>query len=304
MRTIGYWSCIVFGMLFGSTVHAEVILSGVSSAENSLLTSTNRIFVTGDQKVYELTKSADNQWNKQAILAYKTNGQSITCDFLGITEMQGKVYAVCADRVLNPFSTKRLFSLDLSSASPTLNEVGQIENTTLINGLTNDGNGNLYIADSSILGPGKILKLRIGTGGVSQRTVLQYILAKPNGLKLDAGRLYVSLNAVTLLGHTQIARYDVSGERLVNGRTLYSSLSFFDDFSLVKNGLVITDFLTGQVKHIDENTGRVLHQSSFISPSSVLVGQQPILPRGTLLVTEKLLGTVYRYDNTWGLEPR
>lgn len=307
MKKISTLMLATAGLLFSLNTHAEVILSSIFSAENSLLTSNNRLFISGDHQMSEGYKS-NGVWLKKMVPAFNKNGVQVNCDFLGLTEMRStqKVYAVCADSVYIPISTKRLFVLDLKAENSAFREVGTIANATLLNGLTDDEQGNLYVADSAILGPGKIIKLALNDSGFTQSTALQYLLAKPNGLKFDTltNRLYASLDAVTLLGESQIARYDVVNGQLQNGRKIFSRITFFDDFNLVKDGVVVADFLGGSVLHVQESTGKVLNQSSFIGPSSVSIGKAPLFNNGDLIVTEKLTGVVHSYTNNWGLVVR
>ena len=288
-----------------SFTHANPILSNVSSAENSLITSNNRLFISGDGQFTEAVKT-NGAWQKIAIPAYLKNGVKTTCDFLGITELKerSKVYTVCADSVYNPLSTKRLFVLDLNTTVSELHEVGQIQNASLINGVTDDEQNNIYVADSAVLGAGKILKLSLTSNGFTQTTLHQYLLDKPNGLKYDNGHLYATLDAISLLGLTRVVRYDLLNNGIRNERTIFSRISFFDDFNLVNGGIVVADFLAGKVYHVRESDGQLLNQAIVVSPSSVSIGTDPLLNQGDLVVTGKLTGTVIQLQNNWGLQPR
>lgn len=307
MKTISKFVLATAGLLLSINVHAEVILSSIFSAENSLLTSNNRLFISGDRQMSEGYKS-NGVWLKKMVPAFNKNGVQVNCDFLGLTEMKStqKVYAVCADSVYIPITAKRLFVLDLNDANSAFREVGTIANATLLNGLTDDEQGNLYVADSAILGPGKIIKLALNGNGFTQTTALQYLLQKPNGLKFDTltNRLYASLDPVTLLGESQIVRYDLMNGQLQNGRKIFSRFTFLDDFNLVKDGVVVADFLAGSVIHVQESTGNILNQTGFIGPSSVSIGKPLLFNNGDLIVTEKLTGSVHAYTNNWGLVAR
>lgn len=283
----------------------ESILTSVTSAENSVLTSTNRLLITSQGAVYEAIRESWG-WRKQEVPAYYKNGSKAACVFLGITEMQGRVYTVCTDSAINLFAKKHLFSLDLTVTGATFKEVAEVKDVAIPNGLTDDENGNLYLADHGApLLPGKIVKITVASPtSATQKNFKSFLACKPNGMKYSAGKLYVSLDAFSEVGLAQIYRYDVTSTDLINGKAIYNSFGFLDDFTLVKDGLIISEFLFGLVSHISESTGKILHQTSFITPTSITVGKSPLLTGGDLIVTERLPGAVYRFSNNWGVQAR
>jgi hypothetical protein len=247
-----------------AAAHADVVATGVKYAENTIQTSNQRLFVSSDGAFYELKYGASG-WNKTAVPVHFKDGVSRRCYFLGSTETMGKVYTMCTEDALNPFARKHLFGLDIYQAAAQLIEAGELHGMSLPNGLAADDMGTLYAADSGFpLLPGTIQKITLAgpyTVG-TQTTLHRFIACKPNGVRHANGRLYVTVNPFSYLGVSQLMRYDIRADRLENGRSLYASLSFLDDFALVEGGAVLAEFLGNRIVHVSEQGGQ-LHRASF-----------------------------------------
>jgi hypothetical protein len=296
----------VAGFLWwGGAAQAELVTSGVDSAENTLQTSSQRMFASSTGAFYEVTKTASG-WTKTE-LSYKfKDGHSGSCYFLGITELAGMVYTVCTESTINPLAKKHLFGFGVNDISPHLTELGELKGMALPNGLTTDGSGNLYVADSGLpLLPGSIHKIPLtGPYSMGTKSVFHSFAAcKPNGLRFSNGKLYVSVDPFSYVGLSQLLRYDLTPGGLTNKAVIFTSWSFLDDFALVKGGAVAAEFFGGRIVHITEE-GKLLHSASFAQPSSVSMATAPAFGPGSLFVTERGKGNIVRLVNDWGLLPR
>ncbi len=283
-------------------VQAQVIATQIKSAENSLRTANQRLFISSAGALYELRQLPDNGgWQRNALQINPVDGRVPDCYFLGMAENAGMVYAVCAENIYQPNGARYLYAFDSrANGTPQANAIATLPGVAFPNGLAADGKGSLYLADSgAVLLPGSLRKLVLQNDGrlVSLSTLHQFPLCKPNGVKLDGTRLYVSVNPVSYVGESQLLRYELSASGLLNKNVLATSWSVLDDFALVKGGLLLTDFLGGNIRWIAEN-GNELGRKSVSQPTSV-----SLLP-GQLLVTERGNGDVRLLANDWQVEAR
>ncbi|MEW9897215.1 hypothetical protein ABWL39_01070 [Chitinivorax sp. PXF-14] len=288
-----------------SGVRAEVIASGMSAAENTFQTSNQRLFASSDGAFYEITRDGLG-WHKMPVVAAFKDGGNRPCYYLGITESAGTLYTVCTESNFDPLARKHLFGLDPYQAVPRLTEAGELGGVALPNGLAADRSGNLYLADSGLpLLPGVIHKITLaGAYTIATQSVFhRFAACKPNGLKHDADRLYVSVNPFSYIGLSQLLRYDIGATGLANKASVYTSWAFLDDFALVRGGAVIAEFLGGRISHVSE-AGAVLHTAAFSQPTSATLLTAPAFGAGSLLVTERGKGTINRFDSGWSLAPR
>lgn len=294
------------GLLFvASAAQAELVVSGVKSAENTIQTSNQRMFASSEGAFYEITKSG-SAWAKTALPAKFKDGHSGSCYFLGITETAGMVYTVCTESALNPLAKKHLFGLNIHQSTPQLTEIGELKGMALPNGLAADASGNLYAADSGLpLLPGAIHKITLaGSYAIATQNVFySFVACKPNGLRYSSGKLYVTVDPFSYVGMSQLLRYDLGANSLSNKAVIYTSWSFLDDFTLVDGGIIAAEFLAGRIVHINEN-GKVLHTAGFSQPTSISVATAPAFGPGSLFVTERGNGAIMRFVNDWGIKPR
>lgn len=293
-------------LLFASlAAHAELVATGMASAENAIETSNQRLFVSSDGAFHEVSPGA-NGWTSTQVPAHFRDGVQRACYFLGIAETAGRVYTVCTADNVNPLARKFLLALDAHEAEPHLHEVGELHGIALPNGLAADAAGNLYLADSGLpLLPGTIQKITLaGAYTISTQTTLHRFFAfKPNGVRFANGKLYVTVNPFSYIGVSELVRYDLEPGGMRNETTLYKSMSFLDDFALVEGGAVMAEFLGNRITHVNER-GTELHREGFSQPTSVSLLNAPVYGAGNLLVTERASGNVIRFVNTWGLRPR
>lgn len=291
-------------LMLASFAHAEPAATNVKHAENTIQTGNQRLFASADGAFYELTLGSAG-WSKAQVPVRFRDGVARSCYFLGIAESAGMVYTMCTEDSLNPLAKKHLFGLNTAQPAQ-LTEVGELKNMALPNGLAADGNGNLYAADSGWpLLPGTLQKITLaGPYAIaSQTTFHRFVLCKPNGVRYANGKLYVSTNPFSYLGLSQLLRYDLGANGLSNQTQIYSSLAFLDDFALVDGGAVVAEFLGARIVHINENGGE-LHQATFSQPTSVTLLTAPQFGSGSLLVTQRNVGDIQHFANSWGLRPR
>jgi len=278
-----------------ATPAAVPLLDGVQSAENQLLTQSGRWFVSGENGVFE-GRFDGRLYSKQRLTARLLNGQAHQCYFLGMTERQGRLYTVCTDNVLNPLATKRLFVLNLADPAGELNETFNPTDVALPNGMATLPDGSLLLADSGApLLPGKLLRFTVNTHGAvdGQSVYYRYVLNKPNGLKVDGQRLYVSLNPLTYAGLSQLRRYTLGAAGPQDGVVLFSSWWFLDDFALSSDGVVVAEFLGNRVVHVSES-GQLLREARVTQPTSVQLWRGVGVPAGDATVTERGSGRLLR----------
>lgn len=284
---------------------AELVATNVSLAENTIQTSNQRLFASSDGAFYELILNSGS-WRRLTVPVSFKDGRTRPCYFLGITESAGTVYTACTEDAFNPLAKKYLLGLDMYQTAARLQEVGELHDMALPNGLAADNSGNLYIADSGMpFLPGVIRKITLASAfAIATQSVLHSFAAyKPNGLRYANGKLYVTVNPFSYVGMSQLLRYDLGANGLSNPAPIYSSLAFLDDFALVDSGAVVSEFLAGRIVHVSER-GSELHHASFSQPTSVSLLTAISYGVGNLLVTERSRGNVQRFINNWGLRPR
>jgi sugar lactone lactonase YvrE len=206
-----------------------------------------------------------------------------------MTERQGRLYTVCTDNVLNPLATKRLFVLNLADPAGELEEMFNPSDVVLPNGLATLPDGSLLLADSGApLLPGKLLRFTVNAHGAvdGQSVYYRYVLNKPNGLKVDGQRLYVSLNPLAYAGLSQLRRYTLGAAGPQDGVVLFSSWWFLDDFTLSSDGVVVAEFLGNRVMHVSES-GQLLREARVTQPTSVQLWRGVGVPAGDVTVTER-----------------
>lgn len=297
--------------MLASTSHADpqvlAQVNQLNKAENALQTSTGRTFVSTKGAIHELIESSDGKWSAQVVPARRKNSQPLTCYFTGLAEYANTLYAVCTENNLLAFAPKYLVAMDLSQPGSTLQEIAPLRAWGLPNGLASDGAGHLYYANTAVLTPGAGAVWRITLSSrftVSEEKAFHtFPLSSANGLKFRQNKLYVSTNPVTVLGLSQLLRYDVSAAGLTNKAVVYQSLKLIDDFSLVQGGLLIAEFLGNRIVHTTE-TGQVLHSASFSSPSSAHLINSRASGKRIVLVTEAGANRVSLIANDWNLLPR
>lgn len=292
-----------------ASVHAADLATALDNVKfpENMAKANGKVYVSTDGAIYALTGSGSNWQSTKVKVTYQNGASADGCTFAGMTTMGQRVYATCSENVLNPAAKKHLFALNIASSNPSFNEISELKNIALPNGLTNDGNGNLYLADHGApLLPGKIVKLTLSGADTlsSQTTIHSFIACKANGLKFSNGKLYVTLNPFSYVGLSQLYRYDVGNSSLSNGKPLYSSWNFLDEVALVNDGFLIADYMGGRIVHVKEDGSEdAAKLTDPTLPSSVTLsddGKVLVTHRQTTLLATGATGSVHVYDSIWG----
>ena len=254
-------------------------LLDIPSAENTLFTPDGRLFVTGSDSVYEVTKDSSG-WHATSLATTKAN-------FTGLAQRGSVVYAAAFDGNLyaaritdKPPAFKAIHALGMSSA----------------NGMATGPDGALYIVNgplgSSLPAP-KIIRLRFGSDPMKVTEQIDWLTSGiyfPNGLQRRDNTLLVSdsdpLNvAIGAIKSVEIKTDGTAGTPQLIGN--FPSLP--DDFGVVGNAVVAAFYSNGQIGLINAS-GTLVSQTdplSFENPSSVKLGRAPMFAPDDLVVTEK-----------------
>jgi hypothetical protein len=249
----------------------ETVVEGITSAETILFADDGRLFVAGDDGVYELTRDGTGSIQKSRLDTHST------CGFGGLAQIGKILYAHCYSGELYAAS------LELS---PQFRLIYTLTDVGLANGVASDADGRLYFADSFA---GTILRLKLDQSDpfkvVQQETWLD---AAANGF--PNGPAYFD-SAIYFADFTSIDKVEIGADGTPGARTSFASqLTFFDDPYVDEAGLLVPDYLLGSVDALDP-----LGAPRASTGSSTLEGPSAIVPalgrlgfsNDDILVTEK-----------------
>ncbi len=254
-------------------------LLDIPSAENTLFTPDGRLFVTGSDSVYEVSKDSSG-WHATSLATTKAN-------FTGLAQRGNVVYAAAFDGNLyaarisdNPPSFKAIHALGISSA----------------NGMTSGPDGALYIVNgplgASIPNP-KIIRLRFSSDPMQVTEQTDWLtsgLYFPNGLQRRGNTLLVSDSDVLNVALGAIKSIEIKTDGSAGTPQLIGTFpSLPDDFGVVEDAILAAFYSNGQIGLINAS-GTLVSQTdplSFQNPSSVKLGRPPLFAPDDLLVTEK-----------------
>lgn len=254
----------------------ETVVDGIAAAENLMFTDAGRLFVTGDDGIYELTRDGSGNVTN-AVVAPAT-----ACKFAGMSEIGGVLYAACYDQT---GSNSYLYAGKLDPV-PQLQSIYTLPGVALANGVAADSQGRLYVADSF---DGTILRLGLAPADPFTVATKETFVAKgsnilPNGLKFFGSAIYytdfVSIKRVPLLA-------DGSAGPIA---TLDTQLTFFDDLFVDARRILVANFLFGTVELLTPGGIDLFDTAAFTfdGPSAVLPAEGRLgFSQNDLLVTEK-----------------
>jgi hypothetical protein len=258
---------------------ARPLVDGIAAAENLLFSSTGRLFVSGDDGIFEIVQEAGSYRSLS-----RHRGE--TCHFGGLTEVSRTLYAVCYDQS-NTRSV--LFAAPLDDA-PEFRAIHQLPGIQLANGLTTDGEQSLFIAATL---DGQLLRLQLSAADplviAKQETLVPDAGPFANGLKFHDGTLYWT--NFTLLETAQVRPNGSASQP----RAFGGALTFMDDLYVDASGALVADALVGSVRSFSprgfENGSTP--PGSFDGPSAVLPAAGRLgLPSAALVVSERNAGRV------------
>jgi sugar lactone lactonase YvrE len=250
----------------------ETLVDSILGIENSVFTTTGRLFVTGDEGIYEITRDPGNA--VRATVREAANG----CKFAGIAEARGVLYVNCYDG-----TNSGVFAGTLD-ASPTFRRIHELPGVGLANGAAADDAGRIYVADST---HGTIWRLSIGATdpfSVTSREAFSTGNLFPNGVEFFEGNLYftdfVAVKRIPLL----------AGGRAGAVVTLTTQLTFFDDLYVDGRGIAVANYLLGTITGLTPAGVALLDTVAFgfNGPSSVLPAEGRLgFSNKDILITEK-----------------
>lgn len=270
-----------------------VLLLAIPDAENLLFSDDGRLFVSGGQNVYEITKAADGTFSATPLY----DG---TCSFTGLAILDGWLYANgCADH--------SLLAAQLTAA-PKLEKIYQYTGFCIPNGMTDGPDGKLYLVDEPLVGQAeacfvadpKIVRITLNgpTQVAGQETWLQgspagllWLTAPlqddqmrfPNGLARDGDTFYATDGGTVFSVELQA---DGSAGPVM---PLFWEPTAHDDLGLVDGGILVSDFFFGRVLLLSRD-GALLQETpqfTFTAASSVRLARPPMFEPTDILVTDK-----------------
>jgi len=266
----------------------KTTLVSIPEAENSLFTATGRLFVTGGESIYEITKD-DNG----VCTAHKLYPG--TYNFLGIGQHGDYIYvnrtSPGAGFLFNPEShlvianlNDILMSGEENESNGVFTEIRLNSVQGPVNGMAIDSHGCIYIAD---MFGGRILSAFIQTGDPTMVSEffpwLEEGVASPNGIAVSDATLYFTDgNAVKKVGIQE----DGSPGAV---EIIAEDLGVLDDLAPFRDGVLVTVFNRGMLLYITDD-GIVMNQTpwkSFSGPSSVIPGRAPMFQAQDIIVTER-----------------
>lgn len=265
----------------------EVVrLIDIPDAENILFTPDGRLFVSGGQNVYQITKKDDG--------SFAARPMSEGCNFTGLAERDGYLYASCGD--------SRFFAGALSE-TPTLAEIYRFEGMCIPNGTSLGPDGRIYVVDEPLncleadpkivaltvdpADPMKIARQELWIQGSPDGMLwagLDTTFRFPNGLVRD-GNVFYGTDGGSVYSVT-VGNDGAAGEVV----PLFWEATAHDDLGLGgSDGLLVADFFKGRILLLSRN-GTLLQETdpgTFFEPSSVRLGRPPMFAPTDILVTDK-----------------
>lgn len=253
------------------------ILEGIGDAENATFSADGRLFVTGGENVYEIVAEGDG-YAAQPLYAGR-------CNFTGIAERDGYLYAACVEGTELQNLKPRLVGGSLTGTGPVkLEIIYDFAKNALPNGMAFDPSGRLFVTDFTPLA-GKIVTLSLDPADPSR--VLREEVWRPggtlvNGIKIFDGKVYIT--DATSIRVIPITTQGGPG-RIA---TLATRFSVLDDLWVDERGIVAADFLGKQLVFYTL-TGQLRTATApiFETPSSITPGRGPLFASDALVVTEK-----------------
>ncbi len=254
----------------------ETVVDGIAAAENLMFSDTGRLFVTGDDGIYELTRDVSGDVTKTVV------APAMTCKFAGMSEIGGVLYAACYDQT---GSNSFIYAGKLDPV-PQFRSIYTLSGVALANGVAADSQGRLYVADSF---DGTILRLGLAPTDPFAVATKETFVAKgsnvlPNGLKFFGAAIYytdfVSIKRVPLLP-------DGSAGPIA---TLDTQLTFFDDLYVDARRILVANYLFGAVQVLTPGGIDLFDTAlfTFEGPSAIVPAEGRLgFSQNDLLVTEK-----------------
>jgi hypothetical protein len=286
-RVVALWGCALIGCIAPAeeppelhleplTAQRTTLVQGIGDAENATFSPDGRLFVTGGENAYEIVREGEVY---RARPLYRG-----VCNFTGIAVHADHLYTTCAEGPDLARSVPRLLAAPLGPEME-LEVIYDFEQLAIPNGVAFDRRGRLFVTDFAPLA-GKIVTVEFDPSDpmLVARERVWHAMNHPlaNGLKIYEDRVY--LTDLTDIKIIPIAADGSAGR----ARVLASRLAVLDDLYVDARGIIVSDFYGGRLLWYGHD-GRMREQSDrlFDAPSSITPGRAPLVPEGSLLVTEK-----------------
>ena len=271
----------------------------VPDAENQLITTDGRYFVTGANGIYEVVKTDSGFTKKQF---------GPDCTYSGIAQYKNYLLANCTEPKLINAQKIMVYGKLESGALPEMNTLADLSELSIPNGLTIKAEGEILIANSNYFGAGSISRLMIEETdeGLLERSLeVNYLDAKhnvngANGVRVLGDTLYFTdFDPSTIRSRIGRLTFNDAGEP-GEVEILRDEVSILDDLWPMCEGIVVADYLGGRLIYIN-NQGEEYTSSKyeFSGTSSVIPAVNAFGSENQLLITEKgiLLETQSRIGN-------
>jgi len=302
----------------------------IPNAENILISSDQRLIVSGGENIYQIEKEGDDY---QAIELFDGlnkfsfwNVPKHGCQFNGIAQYQNFLLATCVSQHFLIFTNNHLLYADLNDAELKFEMITDYNNSREIfdqlaipNGMAFAPDGALLVADQNFFADSGIARVELDYS--SGKPVINSVepdwvspdnfdIHSVNGIRAEGDYFYFSDQNMVKRG-----RFDSTGQ-VQEVITMWENalsypLSLLDDIMPYCGGVAMTDFITGQLHYVASYTDEhdvehfpTLYSTlpfAYANPSSLAYGSLPELNINTdqLLVTEKgnLLEGASNYGN-------
>ena len=311
---------------------SKKVLGSVPQAENLLMTTDKRWFVSGSEGFYQIDPDGliPPQKIPVAFDAHSAPSVNNRAFFFGITQFQHFVYSTCTPDVKNTTSPRYIMLMNLQQSPAAMVAIHQITEPSIFDGLASDAAGHLYLTNMGTLRPmrpGRIVKINmISPTAVASLSKWLETDDRPNGLKIDGDMLYFTQEPLYLLGRSTVKKVSIRSDGTAGApETIYTTgiARILDDIELVEDGLLITqgglidetdpetfhNSRFNKIIHISEK-GEELHSTDIqlAPPSAVKLVPDPATASADLIVTERgsqaRIGEVIRLSPGWGLKHR
>lgn len=255
-------------------------IATIPDAENTLTTPDGRVFVSGGTGVFEVKRSS----NSYTVVPIN----EVACNFTGLAQRGEVLYANCFDG--------QLYAARLTAA-PKLQAIHDY-GLAAPNGLATGPDGALYLTNgplaTSALPDAKVVRVQFDASDAFKVTKQEDWLASgltaPNGIAIRGREIYVTDSSLLPPALGRIERILIDADGMPGERTQIATLpSIPDDLSVVDEGLLVTQFVQGNVLLIgfDGSTVQQTDPLGLAFPSSVRLTSGPLFAPGDVLITQK-----------------
>lgn len=269
----------------------------IPSAENMRMTKDGRLFVTGSQGIYEIKKGNDK---------YTTNKLNTdNCQYKGLAEMNDWLYTLCIESYGGLDSTAPFYKFASTSiwayplkedpSTAKLRRLSPVVSAYFLpNGMDALPEKNqLIVADDNPLFDYAISLVDIRfesnepvgvriTGSQAQWINEAQGVTRAKGVRVIDNSVFF-----TAKGELRRVDLDENGEPITTATLLYKDKSIFYDLAPYCDGVVIADFLKGQLVYVNkEGTKAQVIQKGLFTPSAVVMNAAPMFDDDVYLVSE------------------